>query len=304
MESVKKHSKALKGELLQIGVPPQGNPPVFKTYIPELDNLFVDAQGTPVGGIKLGTHQLLAGTPKVGKSLVTLHLLAAAQKQKLRAAFVDAERTVFSDGVGRIEYFGINATKTGGIRWIGHRADGVSYVIEEVLGLIYQLAVADEIDVVFIDSLTGLIPRARAKSLEATLKATEAKNMMKDGANAQVAAAFAAHMPGAAGACSDHNVSLIMLGQQRENPRVFEHMDPRYIPGGRAVMHACGTIFWVTRTGKSSWTKAQEEHAQNHHYLTLTIKESRQTARAGEKFKIALPTDRPLWESPFYTDAT
>lgn len=297
--SVDALSKQLEGELLQVGTPPTiERPGVIASGIPELDSLIVRPSGEAVGGFPRGTHWMFAGKPKIGKSLYAAHMMAAAQRQELTVGFVDAERAVATGGADRMAQLGVDPEK---VLWIGQKSEGISYILEETLGMIARLADIGVVDVVFIDSVTALVPRSSAAALDDTLgKKLSPEGYLDDKAQAQVARALSQHLRGCAGKCADKGVNLVFIGHQREKPGSGQYVDPSYVPGGYAIQHWCSGIFWVRSRPQSSLLKAEREVADHHHFFRLVLKESRLSPRAGEEIKVALPLDRPLWESELY----
>lgn len=101
-----------------------------------------------VGGIPRGRIIEVYGPESSGKTTLALHVVAQAQKRKGRAAFIDAEHALDPEYAKRIgvdvEHLLISQPDTG----------------EQALEIVENLVKTGELDVIVIDSVAALTPRA------------------------------------------------------------------------------------------------------------------------------------------------
>ncbi len=101
-----------------------------------------------VGGIPRGRVVEIFGAESTGKTTLALHIIAEAQKQGGTAAFVDAEHALDPDYAQKI---GVDISEL----IISQPGSG-----EEALQIVEKLVRSGEIDVIVIDSVAALTPRA------------------------------------------------------------------------------------------------------------------------------------------------
>jgi recombination protein RecA len=101
-----------------------------------------------VGGMPRGRVIEIYGPESSGKTTVALHVLAEAQKKGGTGAFIDAEHALDPDYAKRI---GVNIEEL----LISQPDSG-----EEALQIVETLVRSGEIDVIVVDSVAALVPRA------------------------------------------------------------------------------------------------------------------------------------------------
>ena len=112
--------------------------------------LFVDKL-TGVGGIPRGVITEIFGDESIGKSSFCLQMIASAQKQGLRCLFADVE---WSYDVRYAESLGVDNSTLGLIR---------ERFAEEVLDAIEEAVESGKWDLIVLDSVGGILPRAEAE---------------------------------------------------------------------------------------------------------------------------------------------
>ena len=112
--------------------------------------LFVDKL-TGVGGIPKGVITEIFGDESIGKSSFCLQMIASAQKQGLRCLFADVE---WSYDVRYAESLGVDNSTLGLIR---------ERFAEEVLDAIEEAVESGKWDLIVLDSVGGILPRAEAE---------------------------------------------------------------------------------------------------------------------------------------------
>ncbi|MFH1582262.1 MAG: recombinase RecA [bacterium] len=101
-----------------------------------------------VGGVPRGRIIEIFGPESSGKTTLALHILAEAQKQKGVGAFIDAEHALDPDYAKKI---GVNVDDL----LISQPDSG-----EQALQIVETLVRSGEVDVIVIDSVAALVPRA------------------------------------------------------------------------------------------------------------------------------------------------
>jgi len=101
-----------------------------------------------VGGVPRGRVVEIYGPESSGKTTLSLHILAEAQKQKGVGAFVDAEHALDPDYARRI---GVNVDDL----LISQPSSG-----EQALQIVETLAKSGKVDVIVVDSVAALAPQA------------------------------------------------------------------------------------------------------------------------------------------------
>jgi len=276
---------------------------VFATGIAGLDDFFVDTSGQPRGGFPRGTHWIFAGEPKIGKSLLRCHMMAAAQRQGLRVALVPSERDIKTTGVDGLTALGVDVDDPAKFFIIGDRTDGgTPFVAEDTLAAVAYAARNDLVDVVFIDSSDCLVPRSIATAIAAGDDTEDGKALLDQKQMAELSSVYGRWIPGVFGECSDHGVSLFIVAHHHERPGTPAFQDPRYIKGGTTLRHHATGVFWVQRVAKSKLRAAEQKVADDHWFFRLVLHQSRLSPKVGEEIRVALPLTTPLWESPLYQE--
>src|ERR1700704_4694882 len=163
-----------------------------------------------VGGIPRGRVTELYGPESAGKTTLALHVIAEAQKLGGVAAFVDAEHALdplYASRIGvKIDDLLISQPDTG----------------EQALEIVEVLVRSGAIDVIVIDSVAALVPKA------------EIEGEMGDSHMGLQARLMSQALRKLTGAISKSNCSVIFLNQLREKVGVM-FGNPETQPGGRAL---------------------------------------------------------------------
>jgi len=101
-----------------------------------------------IGGVPRGRVIEIYGNEASGKTTLSLHIIAEAQKQKGVGAFIDAEHALDPDYAKRI---GVNTNDL----LISQPNSG-----EQALQIVETLVESGKVDVVVVDSVAALVPRA------------------------------------------------------------------------------------------------------------------------------------------------
>ena len=163
-----------------------------------------------IGGVPRGRIIEIYGPESSGKTTLALHILAQAQKLGGEVAFVDAEHALdptYARALGvRIEDMLISQPDTG----------------EQALEITEALVRSGAIDVVVVDSVAALVPRA------------EIEGEMGDSHVGLQARLMSQALRKLAGAISKSNCVAIFINQLREKVGVV-YGNPEVTPGGRAL---------------------------------------------------------------------
>ena len=135
-------SKFGEGAIMKLGEAPRVDVEVIPTGSISLD------LALGVGGMPRGRIIEIYGPESSGKTTLALHIVASAQKQGGRAAFIDAEHALDPEYAKRI------GVKTDELL-ISQPDNG-----EEALNIMEQLVRSGSIDVIVVDSVAALTPRA------------------------------------------------------------------------------------------------------------------------------------------------
>lgn len=193
-----------KGSIMKLGESTHMNVEAIPTGALELDI----ALG--VGGIPRGRVTEIFGPESSGKTTVALHVIAEAQKRGGTAAFVDAEHAldpVYASKLGvDIENLLVSQPDTG----------------EQALEITEALVRSGAIDVIVIDSVAALVPRA------------EIEGEMGDSHVGLQARLMSQALRKLSGAINKSNTAAIFINQLREKVGVM-FGNPETTPGGRAL---------------------------------------------------------------------
>lgn len=118
-----------------------------ETDVISTGNIAVDI-ATGIGGVPRGRIIEVFGPESSGKTTLTLHIISEAQKLGGVAAFIDAEHAF--DPI-YAEKLGVNLTEL----YVSQPDDG-----EQALDITQQLVESGGVDVVVVDSVAALVPRA------------------------------------------------------------------------------------------------------------------------------------------------
>src|SRR3979411_1291500 len=163
-----------------------------------------------VGGIPRGRVTELYGPESAGKTTLALHVIAEAQKQGGVAAFVDAEHALdplYASRIGvKIAALLISQPDTG----------------EQALEIVEVLVRSGAVDVIVIDSVAALVPKA------------EIEGELGDAHMGLQARLISQALRKLTAAISKSNCSVIFLNQLREKVGIM-FGNPETQPGGRAL---------------------------------------------------------------------
>lgn len=175
-----------------------------------------------VGGLPKGRIVEIFGPESSGKTTLALHAIAEAQKKGKRAAFIDAEHAMDPDYAKKL---GVKVNDL----IISQPSNG-----EEALNILDSLIRSGLIDVVVVDSVAALTPRAELAGeigdqfmgLQARMMAQALRRLDKS--------------------ASQFNTLVIFINQLREKIGVM-FGNPETTPGGRALKFAASVRIDIRR---------------------------------------------------------
>lgn len=185
------------------------------------DSLFSNIETIPTGSISLDVATGVGGYPKgriieiygpesSGKTTLTLHAIAEAQKMGGKAAFIDAEHAldpVYARNLGvDVDELLVSQPDTG----------------EQALEICEMLARSGALDIIVIDSVAALVPKA------------EIQGDMGDSHVGLQARLMSQALRKIAGAVNKSNTCVIFINQLREKIGVM-FGNPETTTGGRAL---------------------------------------------------------------------
>lgn len=193
-----------KGSIMRLGEKTKMNLEIIPTGSLDLDI----ALG--IGGIPRGRIIEIYGPESSGKTTVTLHVIAEAQKMGGNAAFIDAEHALdpnYAKNLGvDVDNLIISQPDTG----------------EQALEITEALVRSGAVDIVVIDSVAALVPKA------------EIEGEMGDSHIGLQARLMSQALRKLAGAISKSNTTCIFINQLREKVGVM-FGSPETTSGGRAL---------------------------------------------------------------------
>lgn len=176
-----------------------------------------------VGGIPRGRVVEVYGPESSGKTTVALHILAEAQKLGGTAAFIDAEHALdptYAKNIGvDIDNLLVSQPDTG----------------EQALEIAEALVRSGAVDVIVVDSVAALVPRA------------EIEGEMGDAHVGLQARLMSQALRKLTGAISKSNTVAIFINQIREKVGVM-FGNPETTPGGRALKFYASVRLEVRKT--------------------------------------------------------
>ncbi len=192
------------GAVMRLGEKPEANVEAIPTGALSLDI----ALG--IGGLPRGRIIEIYGPESSGKTTVALHVAAQVQKLGGEAAFIDAEHAldpVYAEALGvRIDDLIVSQPDTG----------------EQALEITEQLVRSGAVDVIVIDSVAALVPKA------------EIEGLMGDSHVGLQARLMSQALRKLAGIISKSNTTAIFINQLREKVGVM-FGSPETTTGGRAL---------------------------------------------------------------------
>lgn len=163
-----------------------------------------------IGGIPKGRITEIYGPESSGKTTVALHVIAEAQKEGGKAAFIDAEHALDPEYASRL---GVDVDEL----LVSQPDTG-----EQALEICEVLVRSNAIDVIVIDSVAALVPRA------------EIQGEMGDSHVGLQARLMSQALRKLAGVINKSRVSVIFINQLREKVGVM-FGNPETTTGGRAL---------------------------------------------------------------------
>ncbi len=177
-----------------------------------------------VGGIPRGRITEIYGPESSGKTTLALHIIAEAQKTGGYAAFIDAEHALDAIYAGKL---GVNTKDL----LISQPDNG-----EQALEITETLIRSNAIDVVVIDSVAALVPRA------------ELEGEMGDSHMGLQARLMSQALRKLTGAVSKSNTAIVFINQIREKIGVM-FGNPETTTGGRALKFYTSLRLEIRRIG-------------------------------------------------------
>ncbi|MDO5755373.1 MAG: recombinase RecA [Tissierellia bacterium] len=193
-----------KGSVMRLGDAPKRDIEAISTGAINLDI----ALG--IGGIPRGRIVEIYGPESSGKTTLALHIVAEAQKDNGLAAFIDAEHAldpVYAERLGvDVENLIVSQPDTG----------------EQALEICESLVRSSAVDIVVVDSVAALVPRA------------EIEGAMGDAHVGLQARLMSQALRKLAGVISKSNTVVVFINQLREKVGIM-FGSPETTPGGRAL---------------------------------------------------------------------
>ncbi|HHT9129441.1 MAG TPA: recombinase RecA [Candidatus Brocadiaceae bacterium] len=208
-----------KGTLMKLGGETRLDVPTISTGALSLDI----ALG--VGGIPRGRVVEIFGPESSGKTTLTLHIIANAQKGGGVAAFIDAEHALDPEYAKKLgvdlNNLMVNQPDTG----------------EQALEIAELLVRSNAVDIIAIDSVAALVPRA------------EIEGEMGDTHIGLQARLMSQALRKLTGCISKSQTSVIFINQIREKIGVMYGGNPETTPGGRALKFYASVRIDIRRIG-------------------------------------------------------
>lgn len=208
-----------KGTIMKLGGQTRVDVPTISTGALSLDI----ALG--VGGIPRGRVIEIFGPESSGKTTLTLHIIANAQKEGGMAAFIDAEHALDPDYAKKLgvdlNNLMVNQPDTG----------------EQALEIAELLVRSNAVDIIAVDSVAALVPRA------------EIEGEMGDAHVGLQARLMSQALRKLTGCISKSHTSVIFINQIREKIGVMYGGNPETTPGGRALKFYASVRIDIRRIG-------------------------------------------------------
>jgi len=209
-----------RGAIMRLGAEPAGT---LAAGVISTGSLSVDV-ALGVGGVPRGRVVEVYGPESGGKTTLSLHVVAEAQRAGGVAAFVDAEHALdpsYARALGvDVDELLVSQPDTG----------------EQALEIVELLVRSGAVDVVVVDSVAALTPRA------------EIEGEMGDSHVGLQARLMSQALRKLTGALSKSNTTAIFINQIREKIGVL-YGNPETTPGGRALKFYASVRIEVRRKG-------------------------------------------------------
>jgi len=207
------------GTVMMMGDQPKQNVAVVPTGSLSLDI----ALG--IGGIPRGRMTEIIGSESAGKTTMGLHAIAEAQKTGGKAAFIDAEHSLDLDYASHI---GVDVDKL----YLSQPSCG-----EEAMDILSNLIDSRSLDIVIIDSVAALVPRA------------EIEGEIGDSHVGLLARLMSQSMRMLTGPIALSKTAVVFINQLRMKIGVM-YGSPETTPGGRALKFYTSVRIDVRPTAK------------------------------------------------------
>ncbi|TLD42172.1 MAG: RecA protein [Candidatus Jettenia ecosi] len=208
-----------KGTIMTLGGDTKIDVPTISTGALSLD------MALGVGGIPRGRVVEIFGPESSGKTTLTLHIIANAQKDGGTAAFIDAEHALDPDYAKKLgvdlDNLMVNQPDTG----------------EQALEIAELLVRSNAVDIIVIDSVAALVPRA------------EIEGEMGDSHVGLQARLMSQALRKLTGCISKSQTTVIFINQIREKIGVMYGGNPETTPGGRALKFYSSVRIDIRRIG-------------------------------------------------------
>ena len=208
-----------KGTIMKLGGQTRVDVPTISTGALSLD------LALGVGGIPRGRVIEIFGPESSGKTTLTLHIIANAQKEGGMAAFIDAEHALDPDYAKKLgvdlNNLMVNQPDTG----------------EQALEIAELLVRSNAVDIIAVDSVAALVPRA------------EIEGEMGDAHVGLQARLMSQALRKLTGCISKSHTSVIFINQIREKIGVMYGGNPETTPGGRALKFYSSVRIDIRRIG-------------------------------------------------------
>jgi recombination protein RecA len=207
-----------KGAIMRLGERPLGDVKVISTT-----SLSLDA-AIGVGGIPRGRITEIFGPESSGKTTLALHIVAEAQRQGGVAAYIDAEHALDPEYAALL---GVNVNDL----LVSQPDSG-----EQALEIVEALVRSNGVDVIVVDSVAALVPRA------------ELDGEMGDSHVGLQARLMSQALRKLTGIVASTNTCLIFINQIREKIGVM-FGSPETTTGGRALKFYASLRIEIRRIG-------------------------------------------------------
>ncbi len=206
-----------KGSIMRLGEKKVADVPAISTSCLSLD------AAIGIGGVPRGRIIEIYGPESGGKTTLALHIVAQAQKAGGVAAYIDAEHAMDAKYAGRL---GVNVNEL----FISQPDSG-----EQALEITEALVRSNGVDVLVIDSVAALVPRA------------EIEGEMGDSLPGLQARLMSQALRKLTAVVSRSNTCLIFINQIREKIGVM-FGNPETTSGGRALKFYSSVRLEIRRT--------------------------------------------------------
>lgn len=209
-----------KGSIMRMGTDEIGRDvPVISS-----GSLLLDYEGLAIGGIPRGRVTEIYGAESSGKTTLALHCIASAQAQGGVAAFIDAEHAL---DINYAKKLGVNIEDL----LISQPDSG-----EQALEIAETLVRSNAVDIVVIDSVAALVPKA------------EIEGDMGDSHMGLQARLMSQALRKLSGAISKTNTTAIFINQTRQKIGVL-YGNPETTTGGNALKFYASVRLQIKNAG-------------------------------------------------------